>query len=351
MNLPTRLTLVCGIASLLPGALMAQSVTADKNASVIQSVNNQLPGGGSEHSDATKLQSHSKDTAGPDAAELEKLAKATANPLGAAWMLWFQNDYTHFDGDNDALPSNGRWSNSTKFQPVMSFPYDVGDDEWNLIVRPVLQYQSSPFDDSFGDALQGRAGDIPTDKLLSHNYPYNGRTTGFGDTGLLTLTGPARDDGLVWGAGITQLFPTAEEDVLGQGKYQAGPAVLLATLAPDPGGWNVGVLAQHWWSYAGDEDRDDTSQSDIQYFLNYRLSATELVGMTPNVRVDWKADSGEKVNFPIGLGYSNVIKINKLPVRFAVEMQYSVVKGDEYDADWNLRFMFIPVIANPFKSY
>ncbi|MGX5217305.1 hypothetical protein ACVTMO_01420 [Pseudomonas segetis] len=344
MNLPTCLTFVCGIASVLPSAVLAQSLPADEKTSAVQ-----LPGSGPEDSDSTKPQG--SDTAGPDAAELEKLAKATANPLGAAWMLWFQNDYTHMDGDNDALPSNGRWANSTKFQPVMSFPFDVGDDEWNLIVRPVVQYQSSPLDDSFGDALQGRAGDIPTDKLLSHNYPYNGRTTGFGDTGLLTLTGPARDDGLVWGVGVTQLFPTAEEDVLGQGKYQAGPAVLLASLAPNPGGWNVGVLAQHWWSYAGDDDREDTSQSDIQYFLNYRLSGTELVGMTPNVRVNWKADSGEKVNFPIGLGYSNVIKINKLPVRFAVEMQYSVVKGDEYDADWNLRFMFIPVIANPFKSY
>ncbi|WP_417660751.1 hypothetical protein [Pseudomonas sp.] len=188
MNLPTCLTLVCGIATLLPGALMGQSATPEKNTSATQSADAELPAGGPEHN----TPSSSSDTSGPDAAELEKLAKETANPLGAAWMLWFQNDYTHMDGDNDALPSNGRWANSTKFQPVMSFPYDVGDDEWNLIVRPVVQYQSSPLDDSFGDALQGRTGDIPTNKLLGHNYPYSDRTTGFGDTGLLTLTGPAR---------------------------------------------------------------------------------------------------------------------------------------------------------------
>lgn len=174
----------------------------------------------------------------------------------------------------------------------MSFPFDVNEDTWNFIVRPVIQYSSQPMDSSFGDALLGRANEIPASKLNSHNYPFNDRTTGFGDSALLTLAGPARDDGFIWGAGISQIFPTAEEDVLGQGKYQAGPAFLVASLAPKPGGFNVGMLTQHWWSYAGDDDRADTSQTDIQYFLNYRLSSTELVGMAPNIRVNWKADSG-----------------------------------------------------------
>lgn len=300
--------------------------------------------------DSTEAQGKTADK-GPSKAELEKLAKMSANPLGAAWMLWLQNDYTHKDGDNDALPSNGRWSNTTTFQPVMSFPVSFGQDDWNLIVRPVIQYQSTPLDDSFGKALNGHPEDIPISDLTSNNYPYNGRTTGFGDTALMTLAGPARDDGFIWGAGISQIFPTAEDDVLGQGKYQAGPAFLVASLAPNPGGWNIGALGQHWWSYAGDDDREETSQTNIQYFLNYRLSGTELVGMTPNILINWKADSGEKVNFPIGLGYSNVTKIGPMPLRWAVEFQYSVIKADEYDADFNLRFMIIPIIANPFASY
>lgn len=328
--------LACGLFCLMPSVVLAQTPAKPE------------PSQEEAKKEATKT---SSDSNGPDAAELEKLAKMSANPLGAAWMLWLQNDYTHSDGDNHGIPSGGRWSNSTKFQPVMSFPYDVGNDTWNLIVRPVIQYQSAPLDESYGHALVGNPEEIPLSDLTKNNYPYTDRTNGFGDTGLLTITGPAREDGFIWGAGITQLFPTAEEDILGQGKYQAGPALLVTTLAPNPGGWNLGILAQHWWSYAGDDDREDTSQTDIQYFLNYRLSATELVGMTPNITVDWKADSGERLNLPIGLGYSNVIKIGKLPVRFAIEMQYSVVKGDDYDADWNLRLMFIPIVPNPFFGY
>ncbi|MFQ6575183.1 hypothetical protein [Pseudomonas sp. UM16] len=339
INLSACIALIAALTSLFPEQLLA----ATENSS---------PTVGTDKKTSEAPGAADKETSkGPSQAELEKLAKMSANPLGAAWMLWLQNDYTHKDGDNDALPSNGRWTNTTNFQPVMSFPISFGEDDWNLIVRPVIQYSSTPMDESFGDALQGRPGNIPSSDLSSHNYPFNDRTTGFGDTALMTLAGPARDDGLVWGAGITQIFPTAEHDVLGQGKYQAGPALLLVSLAPNPGGWNIGALAQHWWSYSGDSDREDTSQTDIQYFLNYRLSGTELVGMTPNIRVNWKADSGEKVNFPIGLGYSSVTKFGSLPVRWAVEFQYSVIKGDDYDADFNLRFMFIPIIQNPFASY
>lgn len=43
--------------------------------------------------------------------------------------------------------------------------------------------------------------------------------------------------------------------------------------------WVVGVLAQQWWSYAGDDDRPDTSQLNAQYFIQ-RLLQTQR-GLTP----------------------------------------------------------------------
>ena len=283
----------------------------------------------------------------PDNGDLGKIAKMTSNPLGAAWMLWFQNDYTRFRGD--ALDGRHEYGNTSTFQPVMSFPFQVGDDDWNFIARPVLQYRHAPIDKKVGHAYGGNPAYLP--EGFSPQDPYHGRTSGFGDSALLTLVGPAREDGVVWGVGVSQIFPTAEHKVLGQDKWQAGPAVLAARLAPDPGGWNYGALAQHWWSYAGNDERDDTSQTDIQYFLNYRSSATELIGMTPNIRVDWKADSGEKVSFPIGLGYSNVVKFGRMPVRMAIELQHYVKQPDEFGPDWNLRLLFVPVVANPFAGY
>jgi len=284
---------------------------------------------------------------GPSPEELEKIAKMTANPLGAAWMLWFQNDYSEIRGD---LVPGGKRVNSTKFQPVMSFPVDLWGEDWNFIFRPVLQYQSVPLDKMVGELFGASETDIIADPDLGRIAAdaFDDRTTGFGDTALLTLMGPDRLDGFIWGAGISQIFPTAEEDVLGQGKWQAGPAALVARLAPDVGGFNVGALAQHWWSYAGDGDREDTSLTDIQYFINYRLSKTELIGMTPNIRINWEADSDDRLTLPVGLGYSNVYKLGPLPVRVAAEIQYSLIKPDNVGTDWNFRLLFIPVIPNPF---
>jgi len=285
---------------------------------------------------------------GPSAADLERIAQMTSNPLGAAWMLWLQNDMSELSGD---LVPGDKVLNSTKFQPVMSFPIDVGDDEWNLIVRPVIQYQSVPLDKQAGQLFGTAPEVIVADPELGQvaSTAWDDRTNGLGDTALLTLVGPNRLDGFIWGVGASQIFPTAVEDVLGQDKWQAGPAVLVASLAPNPGGFNVGALAQHWWSYAGDNEREETSQTDIQYFINYRLSATELVGMSPNIRVDWKQDSDNQLTLPIGLGYSNIYKIGPLPVRAAIELQYSVIAPDNVGSGWNLRFLFIPVIPNPFS--
>jgi hypothetical protein len=52
---------------------------------------------------------------GPSAAEMEKIAKMTANSIGAAWMLWTQNDYSELRGD---LVPGGKSLNSSKFQPA-----------------------------------------------------------------------------------------------------------------------------------------------------------------------------------------------------------------------------------------
>ena len=173
---------------------------------------------------------------------------------------------------------------------------------------------------------------------------------------LLTIAGPNSDSGWIFAGGISQIFPTASEDVLGQGKYQIGPAGLILRLGKDYGGFgiehfNFGLLPQQWWSYAGDDDRADTSQMDIQYFINWKATPTQLIGMTPNISINWEADGGfdDKVSFPIGLGTIGLFKAGKLPVRWGAEVQYYLTGPDSVGKEWNLRFFIAPIIANPFK--
>lgn len=282
--------------------------------------------------------------------DMAMLAKKSANPISDLWLLWNQVDSTKFKGD---LIDSDEWMYSYKFQPVMSFPVMGGD--WNFILRPVFQYNSVPLDKDAGKLLGASEQQIfNSEELSSLAADPFGTTTGFGDTILLTLLGPNREDGNIWGVGASQIFPTAQEDVLGQGKYQAGPAFLWAHIAPEPGkGWesfNYGLLGQHWWSYAGDDDRSETSQTDIQYFINYRLNDTALIGMTPNIRINWKEDGSNRFSVPIGLGYIDMIKIGKVPIRVGMEAQYYVHQPDAAGADWNFRIIFTPIVPRLFGN-
>ena len=176
------------------------------------------------------------------------------------------------------------------------------------------------------------------------------RTSGFGDltyVGVFSPKEPIRFAGggkMVWGFGPTAMFPTAEEDVLGTGKYSLGPAFVAAYLGED---WTLGLFPQHWWSVGGDSDRKDVSLTNIQYFIQRSIPGPEQwrIGMTPNVTVNWKAEGGNKVTFPIGLGAGRIFNFGKLPVRISGEIQYSAIHPDDLiSSRWNFRLSFIPVI-------
>ena len=93
--------------------------------------------------------------------------------------------------------------------------------------------------------------------------------------------------------------------------------------------WNIGVLAQQWFSYAGDGDREKQNQANIQYFINWKMNATQLVGMTPNITIDYNKRLKEAVSLPIGLGTIGMFRIGRLPLRWGVEAQYFAVQRDD----------------------
>lgn len=288
------------------------------------------------------------DAGGPD---LAALAQQTNNPIGDVWLLLTQNDTLLIGGDELDGPEV---LNTVKFQPVLSFP--ILNNEWNMVVRPVLQIQSVPLDVDAGDLFGVSPSDIAADPdLFATASDPLGRTNGLGDTVLLTLAGPRSDDGWILAGGATQIFPTATEDVLGQGKWQAGPAALAVRLGNSHGdfdieSFNVGALVQHWWSYAGDDDRSSTSQSDIQYFLNWKLNETQLIGMTPNISINWEADGGffDRAAIPVGIGTIGLFRIGDLPIRYGVEAQYYLTGADDIRREANFRVFFAPIIPRLF---
>lgn len=287
-----------------------------------------------------------------DEIDLELLAKKSNNPLSDVWLLIVQNDLSVIGGDD--VPGS-ETLNVTLFQPVMPVP--LLDNKYNLILRPVLPVISSPLDKDVGKLFGRSAAEIAASPKLSAiaGDPYGERSAGLGDAVLLSLFGPNSTDGWVYGLGISQVFPTATQDVLGQQKWQIGPAGILARLGSEYGhlgleSWNLGVLPQQWFSYAGSGDREAVNRMNLQYFINWKMNAVQLIGMTPNIIIDWEEkDIDDAVSLPIGLGTIGMMKVGKLPIRWGIEAQYFVVQSDAGGPRFNFRMFFAPVVGNPFK--
>jgi len=251
---------------------------------------------------------------------LEEIDRQLNNPLSKTWALTLQDNLSGKEGD---LVDGTALGNVLLFQPLLPVPISK---KLMFSGRPVFPLVTSPnVDFSTGET--------------------DGHTTGFGDLQLLTLIGPDKADGWVWGAGATFKFPTASDPELGQGKYQAGPAAMLLKMGRP---WIYGFLVQHWASFAGDDDQPDTGYTDFQYIVRYALPHAWSVGAGPSITYNWEADEGDRLTVPIGLGVTKTVLMGKMPVKLRAEVHYSLVRPESYGEQWNIRLQFTPVIKSPF---
>jgi hypothetical protein len=161
---------------------------------------------------------------------------------------------------------------------------------------------------------------------------------------LWTAFSPQYKPPLVYGFGPTIMMDTASSDELGTGKWSAGP---MATVAHIRDKWILGAVAQHWWSFAGDPNRDAVNLTDFPPIIRYRISQTTNIEMAPHIQYSGSAASGERLRLPVGLGMSTVAMFGKLPVGVGVEAYYFVESPDTFGPEWGLRVFFTPVLPAP----
>jgi len=256
---------------------------------------------------------------------MDEISRKLENPLTTLWSLTLQENYSIIEGD---AIEGSEWGNNLFFQPALPVPIGKNQDKV-LIIRPVFPWvRSAIYDPAAPDGVVGS-------------------DTGLGDIQMFVMMGPNSAKGRVWGLGATFKFNTASSDVLGQGKNQVGPAAMLLNIGKQ---WTTGLVVQHWWSVSGDDDRADSSQTDLQYIMRRALPGGWSIGMGPTVTYDWEAPSGERLTFPIGLGITKTVKWGKMPIKMRLEPQYSIIKPDSLGTPWNIRLQFTPVIKSPFMK-
>ena len=228
-----------------------------------------------------------------------QIAEAMLNPLSYLWLMFMQNDTYSYDGSIlDGLGEDAKTQNVTLLMPVLSMQLTKN---WKTIIRPVIPINSF---ETVGGV------DISTNTTPAVTGVDFDRETGLGDIVLWTAFSNQYKAPNIFGFGTTMMFPTASEDQLGSGKYSAGPMALYFHISDK---WVLGTIAQHWWSYAGDDDltvdtslgsvnveRPDVNLTDIQYVLRYRYSPLTNIGMAPNIRYNWETD---ELSLPVGIGF------------------------------------------------
>ncbi len=256
---------------------------------------------------------------------LGEIGAKLSNPASDMWAIFTEFDLTFSDGDLNQ--GDAKVGGRMIFQPIMPFPlYGAGDDEWRLITRPTLPVLfSTPVPKGFDD--------------FNH-------LGGLGDTQLPMAIAPSKRITGNWAfaLGSTWLIPTGTRDEFTKKQWGVGPAVLAGYADKH---LVAGALLQYTWGIGGWNDDDiipDASYGTLLYYFVVNLADAWQVGCDPTISYDDKATSGNKWNVPVGLNVSKTVKIGKVPVKFQVGAEYSVVSPDDFGQRFQMKFNVIPVI-------
>jgi hypothetical protein len=139
--------------------------------------------------------------------------------------------------------------------------------------------------------------------------------------------------GLIWGAGPAFQIPTGTDDKLGTEKFGLGPtAVGLLQKGP----WTVGMLTNHIWSVAGDDDRENVSSTYLQPFLAYTTPGALTVTLNSESSYDWEA---EEWSAPLNLVISQLLRFGARvpPVSIGIGPRYWLKTPDGGPEKFGLR--------------
>ncbi|TAX45845.1 transporter (plasmid) [Rhizobium leguminosarum] len=216
----------------------------------------------------------------------EELAKKLSNPIASLISVPFQFNYDHGYGPEDGDKA------TLNIQPVI--PFSLNED-WNLISRTILPV-------TWQNDIAGPSG----------------TQFGLSDTLQSFFLSPAKptETGIVWGAGPVFLLPTATDELLGGGKWGAGPT---AVVLKQDGPWTYGFLGNHIWSFAGQSDREDVSSTFLQPFISYTTKDAWTFSLNTESTYNWETNDW---SVPINFAVAKLITIDKQPISLTAGIRY-----------------------------
>lgn len=230
-----------------------------------------------------------------------ELAQRLSNPISSLISVPFQYNY-----NNNIGPANDGTSNFINVQPVV--PISLNQD-WNMISRTIVPV-------------------VWQDEI----FPGAGSQFGLSDTVQSLFFSPKQPtNGIIWGVGPVVLLPTGTDTLLTTDKWGAGPTAVALT---QQNGWTVGMLANHIWSFAGDENRADVSSTFLQPFVSYTTPDAWTFSLNTESTYDWTA---EQWSVPLNFVITKLTKIGGQPISIGGGVRYWADAPDSGPEGWGAR--------------
>jgi hypothetical protein len=113
--------------------------------------------------------------------------------------------------------------------------------------------------------------------------------------------------------------------------FGIGPTVLALR---QEGPWTVGMLANHLWSYAGDDARAEVNATFLQPFASYITPTRTTFTLSSESTYDW---TGDQWLVPMNFTISQLFRIGGQPLQAFVGGRY-YLESPTGGPEWGLRF-------------
>lgn len=228
-------------------------------------------------------------------------ARQAQNPFSDVIKLPAETRFDFGYGHKDAV----NWTTALK-------PSMVSDlsDEWNIVNRLQIPFKYQP------GRTEGEKDSF-----------------GLGDVTYESFFAPARFRKFNLGLGPAFQIPTATDNQIGTKKWSAG---LAAASHIEMDFLSAGARANHLWSFAGKDHREEVNRTTLEYWLYANLGNGWWIGTSPVNSANWEAESGNIWTVPIGGGAGKIIG-GRLPLNLKLEA-YTYTEIPDDLADWSLLF-------------
>jgi hypothetical protein len=270
---------------------------------------------------------------GGEHGSLAETGAKLSNPVSDVWALFTEFDLSFNNGN--ANQGDDKIGSLMNFQPIMPIPvFGEGEDRWQLLIRPAvpIQFAAPRPDGTNSTNYDGGLADILLPALLTPSQNITGSN-------------------VIFGVGPALTIPTSTKVQLGRRQWQLGPAAVVGWKTKD---YVVGVFPQYFFGVGGRGDQgsniENASNMNLLYFAFLNLPNAWQVGMNPAITYDHKAGRGNKWNIPVGLVVAKTTKVGKMPVKFQLGVEYSVVSQDDFGKRAVIKLNIIPVIGSLVKG-